>query len=311
MKCARMLGFFLLIGLLLGTKVAADAQPRSQVRWDGLPPEAIFEPITEATVEDISTLASLVSIARVTYMVQISTSLTMRTPTLLALEAGDLAFIAPEAHQGPIMLIRPSADEGGSTPLLVTPGSRLELAPGELLAIPPAGGDTSNPPSIGLVHSGDDPSVYLIAQVFPGGVPLARLIGGSSHTSVEFLDLPLGVQTALPPAPSAFEAGRLTIEPSQSSEVRLPTSPTLLVIEGGELGLVADIGQVEVKREGADFETTPKAIEPGGNSLLSPGDAAFASPGVAATVRNPGPGPVTVLVLTVKAPLLQAGTPTP
>jgi hypothetical protein len=139
-------------------------------------------------------------------------------------------------------------------------------------------------------------TLLAIALHKPGGaVPSGSAPAASASAAapvVTTIDLAGGPPVALPRGPAALGLGRATMSLGGTFPVAA-SGVALVVVEAGNLGL-ADIEGTAWSRRGAGG-----AITTATDGILAPGDATMLDPGASAGLRNAGPTPLVLLVVTI------------
>jgi len=286
---------------------AQDGTPAPGFGSEDLPEGASFEPITQGTVDDVLAISRLVAVYRITLSAGAGRITDTDTPGLYYALDGALSASVDEDMLAPALLSRRAPDGGFAPPVLVLPGTGLDLLPGELLVNSGRADEESPYGYVGFDNAGETPVAYLDVEFFPSG---GHWGGSGGEIEEEPLDVSLGLATAQEPAPPVFTVGRLTIEPGASVPLD-DVSPALLIAERGPMALTVDAGEAQVKRSGVDFDEAPETVE--GKAIdLASDDAAFVLPGTAGAIGNAGGGPAVLLVLSfVGLPAAELGTPVP
>lgn len=286
------------LGLLSTTATAMGQSSTPAAGFGGdLPEGATYEPVKEGTEGDVVRIAERVAVTRVIQEPEAVTTRAIRHPTAFLVETGGLTFVAGDAQgDEPATLLRADDQESGAR--LVTPGSRLDLAPGDRLVIPPTPPD-SDPDYVTFANRGSEPSRYLEVEIFPSGRPSALLFEGLEGFAVEPLDVALGLATAQEPAPPTVQVSRVALDPDASLPLDA-TGPALILVEDGTLGVAVEDGTVPVERSGVDYDEAPEVTATDSEATLAAGDAAFISPGVTGAAVA-GDAPSSVLVVMVIA----------
>lgn len=310
----RMILAFVLVAVLGRGPAPAAAQEASapDSGWGALPAEASFAPIADGTAADLTTAAALVRVTRYRWepdsgLGGFCFDLYSGGPEILLVEEGTLRVVvgAPD----PESLVQPAgalpllsrAGDAAAPPVVVAPDTRLDLGPGDLLAMP-------NGSRCNLISVESSP-VFLRVDGFPvGSAP--QTIEGTGITA-EQLDLDLGLATARGTAPGSMVVGRLTLAPGATVELGDETRPLLFAVEAGALELAAGTDGSVVRRAGTVGQQPSEVLAADARASLGPGDAAYVPPASGGAVANAGPDPLVLFSVAVVPSAQGAGTPSP
>jgi predicted ester cyclase len=265
-------------------------------RWGIGDPTARLQPLGSTPIEAPRTAEAGLALARFTVAPGASAIGSRdRAPVLFAVETGTLRFQGDDLA----LLAAATPGNGADSELARTPSNDFAASPGDRVLVPGAGGFT-------VQNDGPTPAVLLAVRLAPDRSHPERVLGrvhvpgdgqyqrGWPHgVSIEILAD--GFVDGLPPGPAAIAVGRATLAPETALALGSAAGPVLLAVEAGTLGLDTADGTARVRR-GADGATDDLA-----SASLAAGDGALIGAGTTTTIRNPGPEPL-VLVLVSVAP---------
>lgn len=283
-----------------------DATPTGVFRD---PPEGVsIETVTRGSTDDVLAVARVVAVSRVTLSPDAGQLTDTETPAIFYVESGPVNFHVDEDMTTPAMLIRASVEGPSATPVVVIPGTSLDLQSGDLLATPGRADDEPPYPYIGISNNTEGPVSYIDIEIFPS--ENRHFSGSAGNPEIQPLDVSLGLQTAQEATPDVVSVGRLTVE-SGASLPLADVGPTLFIVQDGTMSLATDEGEVAVKRSETPFDEAPEYVAAGSSDDLAEGDSAFVMPGTAGSIRNGGARPLVVLTVSVVPTVATvAGTPT-
>jgi mannose-6-phosphate isomerase-like protein (cupin superfamily) len=116
------------------------------------------------------------------------------------------------------------------------------------------------------------------------------------------------LQAGMPAAApgQVLELVRYTIAPGTRLPAHTHPGMQAAYVESGTLAYTVLVGEVEIRRAGTAGTPGPvEVLRPGREALIYPGDGFVEAPGLVHFGRNPGPGPLVILV----ASLFEAGQP--
>lgn len=286
--------------------VAEDATPMGT--FSDLPDGVSVETMDRGSTEDVLAVARVVQVSRVTLSPGAGQLTDTETPAIFYVESGPVKFEVDEDMSVPAMLFRTSVEGSSPTPVVVIPGTSLELQSGDLLTAPGRPDDEPPYPRIISSNGTEVPVSYIDVEIFPS--ENSHFSGSGGNPEIEPLDVSLGLQTAQEAAPELISVERLTIDAGAS----LPLAnigPTLFIIQDGTMLLTAHEGEAAIKRSDALFHEAPEFVTAGGSDDLMEGDVAFVVPGTAGSIQNSGTSALVVLTVSVMpAVATTSGTPT-
>ena len=286
--------------IVLAGSSASNAQdatpaPVSSDLAGGIP----FEPISRGTIDELLSVARLMRVSRVTLSPDASQATYTVLPALYAVEEGAIAFDVDRDLPAPAWLIRATSDGSRGRTTVVLPGTSIELDPTHVLVVP--GVPDVEPPYsyISAGNRSDEPVTYIDIEIFP--TSNYHVLSNSGDPAVERLDVSLGLETAQEPAPDWIVAGRLVLEPGESSPFS-GGAPQLAVVQEGTVVLSVEEGEAAVQRSGSSWGDAPDALSGDDWTDLAEDDAAFLAPGTTGALTNSGSMPMTVLLVTMLTP---------
>ena len=289
-----------------------DATPPASPFGD-VPAGIDFAPLADASAADLVAIAAMIQVTRWTEkegigLVRACFDDETGGPLVFLVESGRFEFVVSEPgpgaaglpSQGVPTLFR-AADR---RPVLVVPGTRIELSAGDVV-LTPNGTECSLLSSLeGVV----EPVVLVQVRFLPSGpFPLRN----DAFTVIENFDVAVSLATANPPPPPAIIAGGLTLQPG--AQLNLPrTVPAIaLAIREGSLD-VRVAGNAGILRRGEAGAPGPsEPIPPRTDLGADQGDIVYLPPAPNAVLRNPGRSPVSLLVVSVVPELWQPAVSAP
>lgn len=259
--------------------------------WKHLPSGAMFEPLTQRTVEELSLISELMAVTRSTMETGSFgfSSHIEAGPLVIMVEEGVMELgpieTSPKSRPEPAVLVRPAGE--GAELAFLTPNTIADLGSGEMVFFPTKTGFQA-----GLADRGV-PATYLQFEVFP--------IHTTSDEDAPSAALPaadIGAEVGGASAPPSTDMSRLTLDPD-ASLLAPPavTGPQLFYLEQGDGAVTRFDGSIQLQKE--QWHAPGVTVEPEVELRnIKSGDAFLVPPGGSVTIQN-GAELATFLVLEI------------
>jgi len=301
---------YVLLALTGRSALAQEATPPASPFGD-LPAGVEYAPVADASTDDLVAVASLIQVIRWTEtggigLVRSCFDDETGGPLVFLVESGRFDFAVSEPgpgigglpSQGVPTLFR-AADR---RPVLVVPGTRVELSAGDIVLTPNGTECSLLSPSLRAV----DPVVLVQVRFLPSGpFPLRN----DAYTTIENYDVGFGLATANPPPPPAIVSGELTLQPGARLNLPRAMPVVAFAIGAGSLQVTVAGDAGIVRREEAGVLGRSEPLPPKTDIGVDQGDVVYLPPGPNAVLLNSSQSAVSVLVVSVIPELWQPALP--
>ncbi len=277
-----------------------EGMPQPSMFGD-LPSGVVFAPPNELSTDELVESASLIQVTRWTEkggigLVRSCYDEESGAPLVFLVESGRFDFAVTEPGPGvggmPSQGVPTLFRGNDRRPVLVVPGSTIEMSPGDVV-LTPNGTECSL-----LSRPGDAAGTVVLVQVrfFPSGpFPLRD----DEYTTIENFDVNLGVVSANPPPPPAIVSGVLTLQPGARLDLSRSNAAVAFSVRAGSLEVTVDTGMGIIRRKDADAPRRSVPIPVRTGIAVDHGDMVYLPPESNTVLRNVGHVPVSTFVVSV------------